>query len=110
MTKESFFQLDLEVNAGAWSALGFYYRIANKSKIRTAYVGYFDAEDTSKALCSSRLIYYCKTPWMCASLIQQDSYALLRLLEQIDSATVPKISVRGGKLSMPLQWSAGEGT
>lgn len=64
MAEESFFPLHLEVNAGAWSVLGFYYRIANKSKILIAYVGYFDTEDTFKALCSSRLIYYCKTPWM----------------------------------------------
>lgn len=62
MAEESFFPLHLEVNAGAWSALGLYYRIASKSKILIAYVGHFDTEDTAKTLCSSTLMYYCKTP------------------------------------------------
>jgi len=64
IAEESFFPLHLEVNAGAWAALGFCYRVANKSKILIANVGCFDTEDVSKALCSSRLIHYCKTPWM----------------------------------------------
>lgn len=56
MTEEQFFPLYLKHNAGLWPALGFYYKIANKSKILIVYVRYFDTEDASKALCNSRLI------------------------------------------------------
>lgn len=62
--RNNFFPLCLKLNADAWSALGFYYKIANKSKILIVYVGYFDTEDASKDLCSSKLIYYWKPPWM----------------------------------------------